>query len=115
MCLFQCEVCHFMNIESRDPGRGGRDDKVLRYIRRANLDAFWARKSSTMYTHFLEIRSVIKDEGKMGMTSPLPEMGYMVLEDISGMGVAVLILKKYLNSGMYNKKHLKCGSIRKRI
>ena len=102
-------------MELRDPDGGRRDDKVLRYIRRANLDTFWARKSSTMYTHFLEIRSVIKDEGKMGMTPPLPEMGYMVLEDISGMGVDVLILKKYLNSGMYNKKHLKCGSIRKRI
>ena len=111
MCLFQCEVCHFRNMELRDPGGRGRDDKVLRYIRRKNLDVFWARKSITVYNTFLEIRSVIKDAGKMGMTPPLPEMGYMVLEDISGMGAAVLILKTSLNSGMYNKKHLKCGSI----
>ena len=36
ICMFQCEVCHFRNMEGRDPEEGGLDAKVLRYIRRAN-------------------------------------------------------------------------------
>ena len=114
MCLFQCEVCHFRNMELRDPDGGGRDDKVLIYIKCVNLDAFWSRKPSTVYTYFLEIRPVIKDADEMGMEPPSPEMGCMDSEDISGIGSAVLILKKSLNPRMYNRKHLTFESTRKR-
>ena len=40
MCLFQYELCHFRNMELRNPDGEERDEKVLRYIRDANLDAF---------------------------------------------------------------------------
>ena len=52
---------HFRNIELRDPGEGGVDKKILMYIRRANLGAFWARRPGTVYHHFLEIRSIIEE------------------------------------------------------
>ena len=67
----------------RDPDGGGRDDTVLIYVRRAKLDSFWSRKPSTLYKYLLGIRSVIKDTYNMGMTSSLPERGFMVLGDIS--------------------------------
>ena len=50
----------------------------------------------------------------MGMTPLLPENVSMALEDISGMEVAVLILDKSLNPGMYNNKYLTFRSTRKR-
>ena len=71
MCLFQCELCHFRNMELRNPDGEGSNEKILRYIRRANVDVFWARKPSTVYKHFLEMISVIKDADEMGMTPPL--------------------------------------------
>ena len=57
---------------------------------------------------------MIKDADEFGMTTPLPERGPMALHDISGMGVAVLILREALNLGMYSNNHLTFGSTRKR-
>ena len=46
---------------------------------------------------------MIKDADELRMVPPLPERGPMTSEGIPGMGADVLILKKYLNIGMYNK------------
>ena len=49
VCPFQCDLCHFRNIQSRDPRPVSRQDKNLMIaIRRANLDGFWGRSSSTI-------------------------------------------------------------------
>jgi len=48
MISFQCDLCHFRNLKGLDPGKGDDDIKLLRTIRRATLDAFWARKPSTI-------------------------------------------------------------------
>jgi hypothetical protein len=40
MCPFQCDHCHFYNIQNRRPGAKVQDDVFLICIRRANLDAF---------------------------------------------------------------------------
>ena len=49
MTAFQCDLCHFRNIKKRNP-RPGRfqDDTMMLYIRRANLDALWAREPNTV-------------------------------------------------------------------
>ncbi len=37
---FQCDLCHFRNLFGRDPVINlGQDVRVLKFIRRANLDA----------------------------------------------------------------------------
>ena len=41
-CPFQCDICQFRNMTSRNPGVGLADDETLVCIRRATLDAFWA-------------------------------------------------------------------------
>ena len=40
MCIVQCELYHFRNIELRNPDEDGTYEKILRYIRQANLDDF---------------------------------------------------------------------------
>ncbi len=46
---FQCELCHFRNIQERDPLVGKEKDKgFLEHMRRVSLDAFWGRESSTV-------------------------------------------------------------------
>ena len=114
MCMFQCELCHFRNMEARNPEGNGTDDKILRYIRRANLDAFWARRPNTVYQHFLEIRSTIADAEEMRMNPPFPERGPMALRDTAGMAAAVLLLKKSLRPGKYSNSNLTFDSTRKR-
>jgi hypothetical protein len=48
MGVFQCDTCHFRNIQKRDPGSSHTDATMLRCIRRANLDTFWSRETSTV-------------------------------------------------------------------
>ena len=114
MCVFQCEVCHIRNMELRDPDKGGSDRRIIRYIRWANLDAFWSSRHGTVYNYFLEMRATIKDVDEMGIKPPFPERGPLALHDTPGMGAAVLLLKKSLNPGAYSKKNLTFASTRKR-
>ena len=58
--MFQCEQCHFQNIKGKDPCMGTVDEKLLQYIRRANLDAFWSRESSTVNASQQELKRDIR-------------------------------------------------------
>ena len=80
MCMFQCEVSYFGYMEKRDPEEIGSELKIVRYIRRANLYAFWARRLTTVYPLFLEVRAIIKDADEMEITPPpLHERGPLAL------------------------------------
>ena len=45
---FQCDLCYFRNLKQRDPGHSDLDIRLVVDIRRANLDAFWARDLETV-------------------------------------------------------------------
>jgi hypothetical protein len=50
-CPFQCEICHFRNVQGRYPLVGSGllgDVELLKCLRRVNLDAFWSREPSTV-------------------------------------------------------------------
>jgi hypothetical protein len=50
-CPFQCELCHFRNIQDKSPnmGLGPLDDtELIKSLRRVNLDAFWIREPTTV-------------------------------------------------------------------
>ena len=43
---FQCDLCHFRNIQGRDPlAHSDKDCLLLEFIRRANLDVHYAIRS----------------------------------------------------------------------
>jgi hypothetical protein len=45
MTPFQCDKCHFVNMQKRNPSLTCEKDRYLmKLIRRANLDACWARE-----------------------------------------------------------------------
>ena len=49
MCPFQCDECHFWNIQGQGPDEDSwKDRRLLMCIRRASLDALWAREPSTV-------------------------------------------------------------------
>ena len=48
-CPLQCDLCQFRNVQKRDlSGELVKNVKLRIAIRRANLDAFWARAESTV-------------------------------------------------------------------
>ena len=103
ICPFQCDLCHFRNIQFRDPQVGKRQDKnLLVAIRRANIDAFWGRSESTVKNNKSNLRRLVNiANDSFGITSPLPEMGPHELKDNWGMSLAVTLLGKSLDKGIY--------------
>ena len=68
MKFFQCECCHFKNIYKRKPTPTSDKDKwALKCITRANLDAFWARKKSTVGTNLKEARRSMRATKSFGL------------------------------------------------
>jgi hypothetical protein len=103
MTPFQCDLCHFRNIQGGDPseesvGHGA----LLAAIRRANLDAFWARRPNTVGSNLYEVRRMVKTAVEMEVLYPVgPRFlrGPCPLRDNWGMFVAVATLDRTLDEG----------------
>jgi hypothetical protein len=116
MCPFQCDLCHFRNIFKRDPDqvKVKKDGSALRCIRRANLDAFWARESSTVIGNGREVRKIAEKGELLGfpMKTVFPALGPFPVEDNQGMSMACCILMRSLDPGK-NEKFVQYGTSRK--
>jgi len=117
MCPFQCDLCHFRNLKGRDPLRGDYLDRnLLTAIRRANLDSFWGRASSTvsnnLYSMLNIVRTMRDQFGVVGDARYFPPQGPHPLEDTFGMFGACVMLEHSLNPGI-NETNVQFGTIRK--
>ena len=75
---------------------------LLRCIRRANLDAMWSREPKTVESNRREIERSIKLSIKLGIDPKFEALGpYPCDEDVQGISVAVIILKRSLEPGGY--------------
>ena len=101
---FECDLCQFVNMNHRYPVPGDPlDDLTLVAIRRALLDAAWAREPSTVQANLSRARrdhsdamsrcSIERDE--------LPYLPNHSLEDRVGMRYAVQVLHTSLRPGVY--------------
>jgi len=103
MCPFQCEVCHFRNIEGSDPDAGHEGHCfLLLCIRRANIDAFWARKTSTVRSNLYEVRRLTRSCTRFGVQHPVGTRfarGPCALDDEWGMLLACGLLERTLDPG----------------
>eukprot|EP00978_Attheya_sp_CCMP212_P018428 scaffold50453_cov30-Attheya_sp.AAC.1 len=91
MCPFQCDMCHFVNIKKRYPTHLPGDDALLLCIRRANLDAFWSRESSTVYHNSREAQRVIRSSAILGTQGGYPSRGPFPVNDSFGMKLLSII------------------------
>ena len=116
MTVFECDLCHFRNIRKMDPQWGNEFDAfMLMVIRRATLDAFWARASSTVTANLKRAgKDTLEGSFRTAMEGPqmVPLMGCPHLEDRVGMAPAILSLVASLRKGLY-ADHLQWASIRK--
>lgn len=90
-----------------------RDEYTLTCIRRANLDAMWARATSTVRANLSRIKLDYGIAvGVFAIADPLPNLGWPRLEDRVGMGIAIMTLQSSLQPGKYCQ-HLQFDSMRK--
>ena len=110
---FQCDACHFYNIQKRGPLVNSTEDKLLLLcIRRANLDSFWARERSTVAGNRREGVRFVNTCRLLGVENPYPPRGPFPLEDNFGMLVACVILIRSLDEGK-NATNVQFETIRK--
>ena len=99
---FQCDVCHFLNMQHRFPVEGrATDDLLLMCIRRANLDAMWSRERSTVAQNRREgIRyASLCDALGLPVDKAYPPRGPYPETDECGMKLACTMLLRSMNPG----------------
>ena len=100
MTPFQCEFCLFQNIKGRDAiEKVTRDGYMLGILRRANLDAFWARQRSTVARTVTELNRLRQLEMDFGIKTGIPRRGPFPVEDTFGAGLALCMLQRSLDLG----------------
>jgi hypothetical protein len=111
---FQCDLCHFRNLMKRDPLMSlPQDLRMLKLIRRANLDALWSREPSTVLATLNGCRYGSSIARYLGFGDYLfPPMGPFPLQDTFGMGIAIVMLESSLRPGRYDS-HVQYRTIRK--
>ena len=61
---FQCNNCHFRNIQGRDPDAlSEKDMRLLVTIRRADVGAFWIRKTGVVKGNLTMVKRLGKGAG----------------------------------------------------
>ena len=105
LTTFQCDLCHYRNIKGHSPLDDGTDERILLFIRRANMDSLWSRESGTVRNTKRDILTIQKKAGQLGLDWELllPKMGPMPLTDVQGMGLATCMLLRSLDSGKNEK------------
>ena len=114
---FECDLCHFRNLNGRDPcKRSAKDAYTLVLIWRAMLDACWSRERSTVAGNLS--RLVLDYTTGMSCLSiercPLPTLGNDEVADRVGMGPALLMLNASQRVGRY-ADHLQHDSTRRSV
>jgi hypothetical protein len=111
---FQCDTCHFRNLMEREPQSNlAQDLRILKCIRRANLDSLWSVEPRTTSRTLSECRRGSDIAASLGFKNKLFQpLGPFPLEDTFGMSAAIVILQVSLNPGKYDK-HVQFGTIRK--
>ena len=104
MVPFQCDLCHFRNIMKRDPLADKLEDQsILEYIRRATLDSFWSRETSTVQNNLRLLIRAEKSNDELGMPPLVGSIGPFPVEDSCGMQSAIMILVRSLDKGVYER------------
>jgi len=103
MTPFQCDWYLFHVVTGRVPRDLHRqDDFLLCLLRRCNLDAFWARETSTILANKRNLDQLIRTWDELvGIVPRLPLLGPFPLTDTCGIAVAVAMLVKFLQPGKY--------------
>lgn len=103
MHCFQCDLCHFRNMRDREPMESGRaeDTRVMKCIRRCNLDALWSREPTTVEHNRRDICKAIAKGAELGHISHdmFPQKPSRPLKDECNMALATTMIYRSLDKG----------------
>ncbi len=89
------------------------DLRILKCIRRANLDALWSVEPKTVIRNLAECKRGALMAASLGFKDKLyPPLGPFPLQDTFGMSAAIVTLQLSLNPGKYDK-NVQFSTIRK--
>ena len=113
VCTFQCEVCHYRNMNLADPRLDRTADReALVAIRRAIMDGFWNIEPSTVRSTRNLLARAEETGLKWGIKHMTPHLGPFPLEDVQGMKAALAVLDKSQDRGKY-EDHVQPSTYRK--
>lgn len=113
MCPFQCDECQFQNVYGTPPdGTSHQHSLALLCIRRANLDAFWARENGTVVQNWREAVRFHEEASILGISDPYPPRGPWPVHDVFGMKTAMVFLMRSLHKGR-NAPTVQFNTVRK--
>ena len=99
---FECDLCHFRNMNRRDPISGSpKDDRTITAIRRAQLDVFWSRRPGTVGASLGRLRRdyrEVHERCNVGRAL-LPYFPTDKVMDRVGMAAAITMLTASLRPG----------------
>lgn len=112
--LFQCEHCWFVNLMKRPASEFTPHDlEVMTYIRRVNLDMFWAKEPQTVSNSFKAYQQARRNSFLKGMPPDFIVQGPYPLSDPYGMGIAIDILVQSERQGKSPGSHVGYTSLAK--
>ena len=110
---FECDLCIFRKLKGRNPiGGKHRDDELLAYIRRMNLDAFWSRATSTVLGNRDKVKKMCEHSSRFGLSGPFVSSGPYPSYDHCGYEVALEMLMHSIRPGRNSESHLQFDTIR---
>ena len=113
MCPFECDECLFWKLKKRSSREGDpADHRLLGFIRRANLDAFWALEPRTVAGNLSEAYNYGVDIGREFGLAMFPAVGPWSPDYDHGMTAALAVLVKSLRPGRHEAT-MKFSSVRK--
>jgi hypothetical protein len=115
MVPFECDFCVFSKLRSgrlqgQDPEK---DALLMACIRRANLDAFWSRATSTVIGNGDRTRAALLLSESVGLLGPYECEGTLPLYDHCGYEVAIQMLLASRKPGKHSKQYSQWDTIRK--
>lgn len=112
---FQCDLCHFRNIQMVEPAERvhAGDALLLECIRRCNLDALWSKEPTTVERNRRDFEMIISKGTALRLTS---EKLFEVkrarpLSDQCSMSLATVMIYRSLDAGR-NDKYVQFNTVR---
>ena len=112
MVTFQCDLCIFRTLFSRNPRIVQGDKESLGIIRRMNLDAIWAREPSTIRNNLSNLAKIINFCESHGLDPQLPALGPWNIQDELGYCLAFSMLIHSTLPGRHARTYTQFATIR---
>jgi hypothetical protein len=115
MVPFECDFCILAKLRSGSTGmvEPEKDRLLLACIRRANLDSFWSRATSTVVANGDRVKAALRLSESVGLDGPYESKGSLPDFDHCGYEVAVQMLLASQKPGRYSKNYSQWDTIRK--